>query len=415
MQDETELVSPWIPPVYANETSAAICYLNVRGQYGLMVRRSGVIGYLWASTIDDAAGFLPRHDAGTAGTDASAAWLLRLRRATQVGLTPSQVLRFWIGRGWDGSGLNPGHIVSEQVEQGLPSLHALQTLADPSGGLAGSDQRVADAQPNRTSRYATTTHHPVRFGPVTENGQTLGYVWTALGDHAAYFVEQQDVAPEFRNTVLDAGIRWRRRLADAAADGTSPVEFFEQWTEATERLAEPASLYISPYVVEETPSLITVLRRAGIPVDTEAGLAAPLRIPGVNVPVPDGSYCDFTFSAVRTVTVWCDDRVMGYVWASTDNQAAGFLRRHDAYPDSWKAANIWYERLDSAHGRGLAPLQAMREWIGAPPDPGCPDAGYIPGDVSELEEPHLARLYQRARRYLAGDERHLSEIREAQT
>ncbi|MBC9717984.1 hypothetical protein H9Y04_36175 [Streptomyces sp. TRM66268-LWL] len=59
----------------------------------LPVRRDGeVLGYLWASLGDNAAGFEPRTAAGEAAFEAGAAWVLRLREAHALGLSATEAL-----------------------------------------------------------------------------------------------------------------------------------------------------------------------------------------------------------------------------------------------------------------------------------------------------------------------------------
>ncbi|MFE6908493.1 hypothetical protein [Streptomyces erythrochromogenes] len=56
------------------------------------------MGFLWAATADDAAGFVVLQSAGDDAYNTSVAWSLLLRQAKSEGLTPLQALRSWVGR-----------------------------------------------------------------------------------------------------------------------------------------------------------------------------------------------------------------------------------------------------------------------------------------------------------------------------
>ncbi|MGW1867874.1 hypothetical protein ACWCPS_20180 [Streptomyces mauvecolor] len=64
----------------------------------LTVERAGdVVGYLWASVADDAAGFAPRVAVGDIAFQAGAGWLLALREAHSQGLAPLAAMD-WLAR-----------------------------------------------------------------------------------------------------------------------------------------------------------------------------------------------------------------------------------------------------------------------------------------------------------------------------
>ncbi|MCZ7417101.1 MULTISPECIES: hypothetical protein [unclassified Streptomyces] len=52
----------------------------------------GVLGYLWASDAEDAAGFEPRGEAGDVAFNAAVAWAQALRERRAKGLSPSRAL-----------------------------------------------------------------------------------------------------------------------------------------------------------------------------------------------------------------------------------------------------------------------------------------------------------------------------------
>src|SRR4051794_6095617 len=85
-RDEDLQFKPVNPrPRYANTANGPVRYLAVANQ-------NGVIGYLWASDPDDAAGYEYLRSAGDDAANAGVPWYQRLRAAKAAGLPPSQAL-----------------------------------------------------------------------------------------------------------------------------------------------------------------------------------------------------------------------------------------------------------------------------------------------------------------------------------
>lgn len=89
--DEPRFETVWAPDDWPWTTDGAVRYVPARLEDALL-------GYLWASEMDDAAGFVPAAPAGAAGDNADVAWTDRLREAKASGLTPLAALRHWAGR-----------------------------------------------------------------------------------------------------------------------------------------------------------------------------------------------------------------------------------------------------------------------------------------------------------------------------
>lgn len=70
---------------YSDQTEKPVAYLRV-------IRDQTVLGYLWASDEDQAAGYIPRSSAGDDALNTGVAWSQRLREAKARGLTPAQAL-----------------------------------------------------------------------------------------------------------------------------------------------------------------------------------------------------------------------------------------------------------------------------------------------------------------------------------
>ncbi|MEV6961301.1 hypothetical protein AB0M97_19290 [Streptomyces sp. NPDC051207] len=84
-----------------------------------------VIGYLWVSDNDDAAGYEPRTPAGDIALDVGKEWLTRLSDAKRRGLSPSEALREFSARRGDS---RSGSVVADSPQR-VSSLEDLQDLS----------------------------------------------------------------------------------------------------------------------------------------------------------------------------------------------------------------------------------------------------------------------------------------------
>ncbi|MER7107133.1 hypothetical protein [Streptomyces sp. NPDC000229] len=77
--------APEFEAAYKRSADGEVRYVPVRGEHG-------VLGYLWASDVENAASFEPRDDAGEEGYKTGLMWLDRLRSAYARDLSPLQAL-----------------------------------------------------------------------------------------------------------------------------------------------------------------------------------------------------------------------------------------------------------------------------------------------------------------------------------
>lgn len=113
------------------------------------------------------------------------------------------------------------------------------------------------------------------------------------------------------------------------------------------------------------------------------------------LPRTENEYEDTTDHPVRYFTVQRDGRTLGYVWASTGDNAAGYEPRTAAGDDAFEAGAGWVLRLREAHGRGLGSLEAL-DWLRqSPPDP---DLGRF-SEEGPQEAPSLDALEELSGRY----------------
>jgi hypothetical protein len=237
-------------PRYRSSTGAPVKYRPI-------TRGRELLGYLWASESDDAAGYVKRASSGTDGLRAGALWRARLAEAKREGLTPTQALRRWLGApGY----LEFGEIADDTEELEAPDLQALQEIAQSTseestkrastGALppdqghptwrasrapATADEPVPDWMrrwdselspiPGSRSSYSFLTGAPVLYRPVTRGGQVLGYLWASDSDNAADFVTRLDAGAD--GTYAKG--RWIARLSEAYQKGLRPSEALRHW------------------------------------------------------------------------------------------------------------------------------------------------------------------------------------------
>jgi hypothetical protein len=58
--------------------------------------------------------------------------------------------------------------------------------------------------------------------------------------------------------------------------------------------------------------------------------------------------------------------VLGYIWASDEDDAAAWEPREAAGPRALMEGSIWFHRLEKAKGRGILPSEAVRELLAEP-------------------------------------------------
>lgn len=112
---DPEFRTLWAPDAYAHTCETAI-------QYAPAVADGRTLGYLWASTTGEAAGFVPAEAAGGDGWNSSVAWSTRLRRSKAEGLTALEALHAWTDKPEEP---RTGRILPSSA-QTAPSIHVLR-------------------------------------------------------------------------------------------------------------------------------------------------------------------------------------------------------------------------------------------------------------------------------------------------
>lgn len=209
-------------------TRRPVAYLPV-------TRRGKVIGYLWGSVGGNAASFFPDL---TADLDdrlkLSRYWKTRLAEARQLGLSPTDAIKLWIGKPEDSEcgGIAPhtNHQEAQSIQELALRLNPdkplgngpwIQDGAHPDGTPVGDTDRWGPlvSKPPAAS-YPTKTSSAVVYFPITRRQAVLGYLWASVTGEAAGYLP--------RTAAGDAGIvaggLWRTRLRDAYAAGMPSLD-----------------------------------------------------------------------------------------------------------------------------------------------------------------------------------------------
>ncbi|MEU8345924.1 hypothetical protein AB0C74_29850 [Spirillospora sp. NPDC048832] len=270
-------------------------------------------------------------------------------------------------------------------------------------GVPGAPPAFPDppGPPGEARSYAHWTREPVIYYWVRLRGRVIGCLWGSAGRQAAGFL----LAPDVSEAEMFAADRWEDRLAEAYAAGVPAAEAVRRWQGAPE---DPTAGAIAPdeperqapdlralhqvvapgYPPPEGPSVQDGRFEDGTPVDRSQGFG-----PLVSVMPP--TYPELTAAAVRYLPVTLDGTVVGFVWASVDGRAAGYMARVPAGTAGEVAAGLWKLRLSEAHREGVPSLEALRRCALAPEDR---LSGVIGRDAPAQELPGLDALRELARR-----------------
>ncbi|MFC0531053.1 hypothetical protein [Phytohabitans kaempferiae] len=252
------------------------------------------------------------------------------------------------------------------------------------------------SEPYPHGGYRALTDGAIQYVPVLRDGETVGYLWAAVADDAASFLR---VLEEPLDRSLDAAIAWSRRLREAEAEGLTPQQALRRWigappdpeagaipADAVPREA-PSKRALGEIANPGSPPDITELPPApygylpdGTPLDRSQGWEPKI---ATSSPRLRPRYRTVTEAPVRYLTVVKDGRTMGYLWASTTDDAASYERRGFDVEDNdvWGA---WVARLEEAAREGVAPLEALRRWAGQPAG-GAGEAGTEEREAASLD------------------------------
>ncbi|MCD0444741.1 hypothetical protein LO763_14055 [Glycomyces sp. A-F 0318] len=226
--------------------------------------------------------------------------------------------------------------------------------------------------------YGTKFDGPVRFYPLVLGGATVGYLCAAADEARPAAGTILILSALDMPARIDLAVLWERRLADAATAGLRPLEALEQWRGAPEDSVGGA---IPPGAQLRDAASAAVLVEWANPGEVPpSDLAGPvpqpppgrndwrLSHPEIEARERCKSYPRETPEQVRYLPVRMDHDLIGYVWASVTDDAAGFMQNQRSGKTNW--AEVWWlEEFVKLHGAGLSPLEALRARSGAPQHP----------------------------------------------
>jgi hypothetical protein len=211
-------------------------------RYVPVTHSGGVIGYLWASSAEGAAGFVRRLDAPPVTFRSPLVWSDRLQDAFAVRVPSGEVLCRWAGEPEDPAG---GAVAADAREQDAENLAELYEIADTGSepppesldpglpdGFMDRSKGWGDLSPFTLDKhgYDFRTDSPVRYLPVTKGGNVLGYLWASIVGEAADYLQRNVAGAEG----FLAGGLWMARLEQSEREGLPALEALRRWIGAPE-------------------------------------------------------------------------------------------------------------------------------------------------------------------------------------
>jgi hypothetical protein len=254
--------------------------------------------------------------------------------------------------------------------------------------------------PTPDPNYDIWTRLPLIYLPVLLNGDPIGYLWASKSRPAANFLDFLAGGSVDMHRRMDLRSVWQDRLRESYRQRMTPLDAVRQWRGAP---AHPRAGAIPADAVEAEITGIRALFQQ----------AYPDRPPMDDADIVDGTYADgrpVGFSqgrgpvlhstppryrnetdapvSYREIT---DSRglLIGYLWASPAEDAAGYLPRRAAGEMAFWASGLWEYRLNEAHAEWLSPLEALHRYETAPVDG---PYGGISRESPVLEAGSLAEL-----------------------
>ncbi|REE97158.1 hypothetical protein [Thermomonospora umbrina] len=241
----------------------------------------------------------------------------------------------------------------------------------------------------------------VRYRPIIVGDEVVGYLWASA--HAAGALRRRSAD---RALSLRAHLGWNDRLTQAHQRRLDPQEALRLLADEPvhaehgrlgdlaevpdfadlEELANPGS---------GGTKAAEYQRELALKAERERRHPSPAPV----IRRPPG-YPRKTDSPVLYVPVVKDDTVLGFLWAATTDDAAGYVRREWAGPAASQTSVPWLDVLAAAQSEGLSPLRALRRAIGAEE---LPEAGAVPAGAEIRNAPSLAALRELARTDLPED------------
>lgn len=249
--------------------------------------------------------------------------------------------------------------------------------------------------------YEGWTRRPVFYLSVMLGDNLVGYLWGSQdGDAAGFFPRHGSGI----NHVMSSA-HWYDKLEENKRLGLTPAEAIRYWigkpadpeyggisADAEPRAArtiQELALQLNPdKPLGEGPFVQDGTYPSGAPEDRSQGW-------GPLVSAPLSTYPTETTSAVVYLPITRNGTVFGYLWAATNDNAAGFLERTTTGRDGMVVGGLWLSRLIDAYEAGLPALEGFQHIRKLPPN--APERyGVIDPKTPEQHAESLAELRQLA-------------------
>ncbi|WP_051177979.1 hypothetical protein [Nocardia concava] len=246
------------------------------------------------------------------------------------------------------------------------------------------------------ANYDAWTRLPVFYFPVTLGDVLVGYLWGSQNGNSAGFFTKMD----FGADRVKSAVYWNDRLEESYRMGLTAAEAIRYWVGRPEdprfggivgdaemgeaRTIQELALRLNPdHPIGDGPWVQDGTFPSGSPEDRSEGF-------GAIAPVPTSTYPDETGSAVIYLSVVLKGVVVGYVWASVSDDAAGYIPRAAVGDVGVVAGGLWRARLIDAHRTGLSALDAVRRCRSLPANAAGTFGVIQP--VPEQQAPSLSEL-----------------------
>ncbi|MRH88628.1 hypothetical protein GFY24_14445 [Nocardia sp. SYP-A9097] len=220
------------------------------------------------------------------------------------------------------------------------------------------------SDPSRDS-YDVWTRRAVVYLPITLGDKLVGYLWgTETGSAAGYFAYGASGISHVKSSIF-----WFGKLDDAYRRGLTPVEAISDW------IGKPADAQFGGIASDAEFMGSRTIQDLALQLNPDAPLGEGPWVQDGEYPsgtpenrsdgwgslssVPTSTYPEDTTSPVMYLPITRDDIVLGYLWASTSDNAAGYLQRAAVGREGMVAGGLWRSRLIDAYEAGRPAVEVL--------------------------------------------------------
>lgn len=254
--------------------------------------------------------------------------------------------------------------------------------------------------PRFSNTYEAWTRRPVIYLPIIRQGVLIGYLWAGMGVEAAGYIRRVSADPDN----LTCAEFWEERFLENHRNSLSAEQAIHHWIGYPEDPrcgGVPAGAVVQQ--ANSIQGLWDQLNPEGPPMGpgplvqddifpdgTPTGPDRHWSAPHVANPP---TYAGETSTPVHFLEVTKNGEVVGFLWASPTEQAAGYLPLRYAGLEGINGRGLWLIRLSRCFAERRHPVDAIRYCRSFPYDE---YSGWIEPDAPEGIAPSLAELREAA-------------------